>query len=84
MNWSDYLNAFGSVATPILVILLTGIGWKIRKTIDRRIELENKLREDRIEIYNIILEPFFILFMPQVTWEHSSNKDRGKYKNLAM
>jgi len=43
--------AIGSISTPILVLVLTALGWKARTSIKRRIELENKLRDDRIEIY---------------------------------
>ncbi|AOS82947.1 hypothetical protein BIU88_01565 [Chlorobaculum limnaeum] len=72
-NWLDYITAIGSIFTPILVLLLTGIGWHIKAKIERnrteeykvqaRIrELEDMLRVDRIEIYNQLLEPFFVLF----------------------
>ena len=32
-TWLDFLTAFGSIATPILVLFLTGAGWKIRQSI---------------------------------------------------
>jgi hypothetical protein len=60
-TWLDYLTAIGSVATPVLVLILTGIGWRFRQRVERRLALEEKLREDRIAIYNDILEPFIIL-----------------------
>jgi hypothetical protein len=31
-TWLDYVTAFGSVATPILVLLLGGVGWRIRSS----------------------------------------------------
>lgn len=78
-HWLDYLTAFGAVATPAFVLILTGIGWKFRKSIDRRLELEDKLREDRINTYNIILEPFTLLMMAQAAWEHDKqNKNKNK------
>jgi len=49
-DWVDYLVAIGSIATPILVLVLTAVGWKARSSIERKIELENKLRDERIEI----------------------------------
>ena len=67
-SWLDYLTAFGAIATPILVIILTGVGWQIRSRIERRLSLEDKLREDRIEAYNQILEPFIILLMTDKAW----------------
>jgi hypothetical protein len=78
-NWLDYLTAFGAVATPILVLGLTALGWKLRKRIDRRIDLEDKLREDRINTYNLILEPFTLLLMTQAAWEHDKqNRTKNK------
>lgn len=78
-TWIDYLTAIGSVATPIMVLILTAVGWKYRQSIEHRIKLEEKLREDRIEIYNAILEPFIILLMTDAAWE-SDKKNKGKDK----
>ena len=78
-TWIDYLSAIGSVATPIMVLILTAVGWKYRQSIERRIKLEEMLREDRIEIYNAILEPFIILLMSDAAWQSDKkNKDRDK------
>jgi hypothetical protein len=78
-HWLDYLTAFGSVATPFFVLVLTGLGWKFRKSIDRRLQLEDKLREDRINTYNVILEPFTLLLMTQAAWEHDKqNRNKNK------
>lgn len=75
----DYLTTLGSVATPLLVIALGGIGWKIRSQMERRFDLEDKLRSDRIEIYNEIIEPFVILLMSDAAWAHDKkNKNRDK------
>lgn len=80
-HWIDYITAIGSIATPFLVIILSAIGWKLRKGIERRTELEDKLRDDRIEIYNKILEPFVILLMSEAAWE-TDKKHKGKDKNI--
>lgn len=86
----DYITAIGAIATPIMVLLLSGIGWylghqfeKTRSREDhlreRADELEEKLRGYRTEIYNQILEPFIILF----TKDEGLPKDkeyRGKSK----
>lgn len=78
-HWIDYLSAIGSIATPVIVLLLTAVGWKYRKSFERKIELEEKLRTDRIEIYNAILEPFIILLMTDAAWQ-SDKKNKGKDK----
>ena len=79
-HWLDYVTAIGAVATPLLVLLLTAVGWRLRQSIERRRELENKLHADRIETYNKILEPFIIFLMPDAAWEHDI-KHEGKNKN---
>ena len=79
-TWIDYLSAIGSVATPILVLLLTAVGWKYRQSIEHRIKLEEKLRKDRIDIYNAILEPFIILLMSDKAWK-SDKKNKNKDKS---
>jgi len=79
INWVQYLSAIGSVATPVLVLVLTGVGWKYRQTVERKIKIEEKLRDDRIEIYNKILEPFILLLMTDAAWD-SDKKNRGKDK----
>lgn len=57
----DYVTAIGAITTPILVLILTGVGWAIRNRYEKIRDLEEKLRDDRIAIYNEILEPFIIL-----------------------
>jgi hypothetical protein len=69
----DYITAIGSLATPILVLVLTGIGWTIRNRYEKTREIEQKLREDRINIYNDILEPFVIL----LTKDEGMPTDKG-------
>ena len=54
-TWLDYVIAIGSISTPILVLFLTAVGWKVRTSLERKIALENKLHDDRIKIYNQIL-----------------------------
>ena len=80
-DWIDYVVAVGAVATPLLVLVLSAIGWKFRQSIERRVKLEEKLRDDRIEIYNQILEPFIILLMSDAAWASDpKNKNKSKDK----
>lgn len=79
-HWLDYLAALGAIATPVFVLGLTAIGWRLRRQVERQIELEDKLREDRIAIYNHILEPFIILLMTDAAWQHDK-QNRGKDKS---
>jgi hypothetical protein len=79
-HWLDYVTAIGSVATPLFVLILTAVGWRLRQSIERRRDLENKLHADRIDTYNKVLEPFIILLMSDTAWEHDP-KHKGKSKN---
>ena len=76
----DYLSAIGAIATPLLVLGLTAVGWLIRHDLERRSDLEAKLREDRIAAYNQILEPFIVLLMVDAAWK-ADPKNKGKDKN---
>lgn len=66
----ELIGAIGNIATPILILALTGVGWTIKNRIERAREredywrgLEEKLRDDRIEVYNTILEPFIVILV---------------------
>lgn len=83
-SWLDYITALGAIATPLLVLALTAVGWRIRTRLERRLDLENRLREDRIKVYNDILEPLIILFTSDAAWQSDrKNKDRNK-NDVAM
>ena len=78
-TWIDYLTAIGSISTPLIVIIITTIGWKFKSSIERKIDLENKLRDDRVDIYNQILEPFIILLTNDFAWsQDKKNKNKNK------
>ncbi len=75
------INAIGSIATPILVLILGAVGWTVRNRIEQARtqeqfwrEREEQLREDRIKIYDAVLEPFILAFSRTLPKE-------AKYKN---
>lgn len=75
----DYVTAIGSITTPLLVLALTTVAWMLRTRLERQAKLEAALREDRIQTYNAILEPFVILLMPEAAWQADpKNKRRDK------
>lgn len=75
----DYLTAIGSIATPILVLGLSAIGWRIRTQLERRVILKDRLHDARIATYNEILKPFIVLLTSQAAWQADpNNKDRDK------
>ena len=86
----DTIAAIATLATPVLLALLSAIGWGLKNKIEasradredqqtRIRELEDKLREDRIATYNALLEPFFLLFTTEASLATDPNyKDRDK------
>lgn len=69
----EIINSIGIVATPLLLILLSGIGWFIKRRFERSQEiqeqfrqraekLEQEIRSERLQIYDAILEPFILMF----------------------
>lgn len=79
-SWIQYATAFGAVATPLLVLVLTGIGWKIRSRLERQNQLEDRLGDERAQIYRDILEPFVLLLTSEAAWK-ADPKNRNKDKN---
>ncbi|WOS41261.1 hypothetical protein [Xanthomonas rydalmerensis] len=87
----DTISAVATVATPMLLVLLGGLGWLIQQKITsnqakqdsqqvRIRELEDKLREDRIATYNSILEPFFLMFTSEAAFA-LDKKYKGQKKD---
>jgi len=75
----DYVTAIGAITTPILVLLLGGLGWIVKNRFDKAIKREEALREDRVEIYNKILEPYIIMFMkPDILAKDPMYKDKSQ------
>lgn len=59
-NWLGYITAFGSLATPIMVLIFSIIGARYKALLERKIKLDESLRENRSAIYMDILEPFML------------------------
>jgi hypothetical protein len=77
----DYISAFGSIATPILVLILSGIGWMVSNRMEKARQLEEKLRQDRIDTYNAVLEPYILMFAKE---EGLPKKYKGKTKEVIL
>ncbi len=87
----ELIKAASAIATPFLLMVIGGFGWVIKQKIEngqtrldsqraRISDLEDKLREDRIETYNALLEPFFLLFTSEEAFS-LDRKFKGKDKN---
>lgn len=91
----DTISAIATLITPILLIILGGIGWLIQNRMEvsqrkqgaqaaRIAELEDKLREDRITTYNALLEPFFLLFTSDAAVAHDPKYKNKKKDEIAL
>ena len=86
----DLIIAIGTIATPVLLIVISGVGWYFKGRIEsswkteaelrkRAEKLEEATREDRLQVYNEILEPFIILFTKENSLQ-TNKRQRGKTK----
>ncbi|WP_404301147.1 hypothetical protein [Alicycliphilus denitrificans] len=91
----DTISAIATLITPILLVILGGIGWLIQNRIEssqikqeaqtkRIAELEDKLREDRLATYNALLEPFFLLFTSDAAVAHDPKYKNKKKDEIAL
>lgn len=91
----DTLSALATLATPILLVFIGGLGWLIQNKISisqarqeaqsaRIRELEDKLREDRITTYNALLEPFFLLFTSEAAFSQDPKFKNKKKDEIAI
>lgn len=69
----QWIAAIGAILTPILLAVLSAVGWMIKQKVgttrerelqagERASRLETDLREDRLAVYMEILEPFVLVF----------------------
>lgn len=80
-NWLEIIRLiitlFASIAIPIVIFIVGNRVTNIR-------QLEEKLRNDRIEIYNKILEPFFLVFSTEAVIQGSMKYPKDKIKTGAQ
>ena len=91
----ELITVFGTLATPVMLIVISGIGWYFKSRMEaswkteaewrRRAEkLEEAIREDRLAVYNAILEPFIIMFTKEEAFSgNRGQKGRTKEKRLS-
>ena len=61
----QWISAIGSIVTPVLILILGAILTRATSHQEKILEIQAKLQDDRIEIYNTILEPYIIATMPK-------------------
>ena len=76
----DVLTTVATALTPILLSIVGFILWKYRQSFERKARLEQDLRDERVELYNVILEPFVILLTSDEAWKQDKkNRTKNKY-----
>ena len=71
------------IITLINPVLLAALGywiWKLQRRLERREELEDKLREDRMQIYYDVVRPFMTRFKPKTASRWQSGDDSRQEK----
>ena len=61
-SWYDALATVATISTPILLLVMSGLGWAFKTSVERTHRLEQEMREDRLKIYRQILEPLTLMF----------------------
>ncbi|HEC35298.1 MAG TPA: hypothetical protein ENI39_02045 [Anaerolineae bacterium] len=61
----DWITVISSLATPILVLVLSAIFASIGRRQEKLYELQQKLQDDRIRVYDSILEPYIVMATPE-------------------
>jgi hypothetical protein len=85
----QWVTALGAIATPVILTLLTAVGWSIQRRVEKNQKIESELRErarkleeelrsDRLEVYNAILEPFIILFVKEQGFAQESDIEANR------
>lgn len=80
----EILNTIGTTLTPILLLIVGYITWRYRQSFERKAKLEQDLRDERIELYNEILEPFIILLTSDAAWKKDKKKRNRDKTDVAM
>ncbi|MXX96532.1 MAG: hypothetical protein F4065_07525 [Rhodothermaceae bacterium] len=76
----EVFTAIATALTPILLSIVGFILWKYRQAFERKARLEQDLRDERIGLYDKILEPFVILFTSDAAWKKDrKNRNKNKY-----
>ena len=63
-NYLQWISAIGAIITPIVLVIVGAILTRVATRQEKVLELQAKLQDDRIAIYNRILEPYIIVTIP--------------------
>ncbi len=77
-SWYGTFADFSTILTPILLLVMSVMGWAFKTSVERTHRLEQEMREDRLKIYRKILEPLTLMFTKD---ENSSGSSSGFSKS---
>jgi hypothetical protein len=63
-NYLQWISAIGAIVTPLVLAIVGAILTRVATRQEKVFELQAKLQDDRIAIYNKILEPYIIATIP--------------------
>lgn len=60
----DWISTISAIAIPFLMVVITFLFTQLRSREEKAFEVLNKLQDDRIDVYNTILEPYIAIATP--------------------
>jgi Mn2+/Fe2+ NRAMP family transporter len=75
-TWLNISALIASIVTPFVIVILTYFSHRWGLRIEHQLDLEQKMQDERSDIYNHIIEPFVIMFVSDEAW-----KTDPKWKN---
>lgn len=73
----QWLLVAGTVATPIVVILMGYVFHRQNKTAEHRAAIEGRVHDDRLSVYQAVLKPFSLMFMSEDAWKRIAAENRA-------
>lgn len=83
----QWLLVTGTVATPIVVILMGYVFHRQNKTAEHRAAIEGRVHDDRLSVYQAVLKPFSLMFVSQDAWTRiaaGSRAYKGKSRETVI
>lgn len=80
MTSNETLEVIRLAITLLSAVIIPVVIWLVGNKISNIRQLEEKLRDDKIEIYNRVLEPYFLMFSTPAVIQGSYKSKQGQQK----
>ena len=82
-NLFDSVVDIATILTPVLLLIISVLGWKYQASITRQLKIEERLRDDQIKAYEKMLHPFIVMLSSDAAWE-TDPETKGTNKQKCM